>query len=275
MHEQEHILTMRYIIVSGELLLYTPVIVRSNRIPPPCVFATQDSTRKDSTQTFNIKSRDDELAHIRAREVQTHIIMAKKIKAATANAAQTASVESSNDAAQTASANAAQTASATTSDAAQAQTVATPLVEGTVKKFTVKVMRVQLFENEDIVNVQLTLNKVIPGFIRDDDDNYVAADVDHISLSRSALTRVLCEKDEMIATMRDGQANPLTRAQLSTILHGAIVVIARTYHVAGYTAEGRAALVRDQWFTDIESVKLTDLANNLIQQLVMQRMMNE
>ena len=153
----------------------------------------------------------------------------------------------------------------------QAQTV----TEGTVKKFTVKVMRVQLFENEDIVNVQLTLNRAIPGFVRDDDGNYVAADVDHISLSRSALTRVLCEKDEMIATMRDGQASPLTRAQLSTILHGAIVALTRTYHVAGYIAEGRDALVRDQWFTDIESVKLTDLANQLIQQLVMQRMMNE
>ena len=153
----------------------------------------------------------------------------------------------------------------------QAQT----LVEGTVKKFTVKVMRVQLFENEDIVNVQLTLNRAIPGFVRDDDDNYAAADVDHISLSRSALTRTLCEKDEMIATMRDGQATPLTRAQLSTILHGAIIALTRTYHVVGYTAEGRDALTRDQWFTDIESVKLTDLANNLIQQLVMQRMMNE
>lgn len=166
---------------------------------------------------------------------------------------------------------AAQTASVESSNAAQAQT----LVEGTVKKFTVQVKRVQLFENEDIVNVQLTLNKAIPGFVRDDDGNYVAADVDHISLSRSTLTRVLCEKDEFIATMRDGQASPLTRAQLSTILHGAILAITRTYHVAGYTAEGRATITRDQWFTDIESVKLTDLANKLIQQLVMQRMMNE
>ena len=255
MSMQRRILVIRYIIVSGELLLYTPVVVRSNRIPPPCLGATQDSTRKDSTQTFNIKSRDHELAHIRVRDVQTHIIMANNINAATVNAAQTASVATSNE--------------------AQTQPTATPLAEGTVKKFTVKVMRVQLFENEDIVNVQLTLNKAIPGFVRDDDDNYVAADVDHISLSRSSLTRVLCEKDEMIATMRDGQASPLTRAQLSTILHGAIIAITRTYHVAGYTAEGRATITRDQWFTDIESVKLTDLANKLIQQLVMQRMMNE
>jgi len=153
----------------------------------------------------------------------------------------------------------------------QAQT----LVEGTEKKFTVQVKRVQLFDQEDIVNVQLTLNKAIPGFTKTKDGDYVAADVDHINMSRSAITRALCEKDEMIATMRDGQATPLTRAQLSTILHGAVLAITRTYHVAGYTAEGRDALTRDQWFTDIESVKLTDLANKLIQQLVMQRMMNE
>ena len=165
--------------------------------------------------------------------------------------------------------NAAAAARVKSSNAAQAQT----LVDGTVKKFTVQVKRVQLFENEDIVSVQLTLNKAIPGFVRDDDGNYVAADVDHISLSRSALTRVLCEKDEFIATMRDGQATPLTRAQLSTILHGATVVLTRTFHAAGYTAEGRDALTRDQWFTDIESVKLTDLANKLITQLVMQRML--
>ena len=153
----------------------------------------------------------------------------------------------------------------------QAQT----LVEGTVKKFTVQVKRVQLFENEDTVNVQLTLNRAIPGFVRDDDGNYIVADVDHIALSRSALTRALCEKNETIATMRDGQETPLTRAQLSTILHGAIVALTRTFHAAGYTPEGREALTRDQWFTDIENVKLTDLANKLITQLVMQRMLGE
>lgn len=147
------------------------------------------------------------------------------------------------------------------------------LVEGTEKKFTVKVMRVQLFDQEDMVNVQLTLNKAIPGFVKDKNGNYVAADVDHIAMSRSALTRALCEKDGMIATMRDGQDTPLTRAQLSTILHGAVLAITRTYHAVGFVPEGRDALTRDQWFTDIESVKLTDLANRLITQFVMQRML--
>lgn len=182
--------------------------------------------------------------------------MANDINAATVNAAaQTASVESSN--------------------AAQAQPTATPLAEGTVKKFAVQIKRVQLLEKDDIVNVQLTLNKAIPGFVKNDDDEYVPADTDRISLSRSTLTRILCEKDEFIATMRDGQATPLTRAQLSTILHGAVLAITRTYHAVGFVPEGRDALKRDQWFTDIESVKLTEMAKQLIQQLVMQRMMNE
>ena len=168
---------------------------------------------------------------------------------------------------------AAQTASVESSNAAQP--VATPFAEGTVKKFTVKITRVQLFNKEDIVNVQLTLNKAIPGFVENDDDDYVPADTNRISMSRSTLTRILCEHDEFVSTMRDGQENPFTRAQLSTILHGAILAITRTYHVTGYAAEGRDALKRDQWFTDIDSVKLADLANKLIQQLVMQRMMNE
>ena len=72
MYEQEYILIIRYIIVRGELLLYTPVLVRSNRIPPPCLGSTQDSTRKDSTQTFNIKSLDQKFTHSEQIGPNTH-----------------------------------------------------------------------------------------------------------------------------------------------------------------------------------------------------------
>ena len=67
-----HILVVRCIIVSGELLLLTPVIDIDNRIPPPCVSATQDSTRKDSTQTFNIKSLDQKFTHSEQIGPNTH-----------------------------------------------------------------------------------------------------------------------------------------------------------------------------------------------------------
>ena len=60
---REYIVKIEYIIVRGELLLHAPAIDISNRIPPPWVSATQDSTRKDSTQTFNIKSIDQKFTH--------------------------------------------------------------------------------------------------------------------------------------------------------------------------------------------------------------------
>lgn len=149
------------------------------------------------------------------------------------------------------------------------------LVEGAVKKFTVKLTRVQLFEDADIVNVKLSFDKSIPGFVRDESGDYIAADVDSVSMSRSGLTRALCEHDEMIATVRDGQSTPLTRAQISTILHGATLTLSRTYHAAGFVPEGRDALTRPQWFTEVESVSLSKFAQTLVQQLVMQRMLQD
>lgn len=149
------------------------------------------------------------------------------------------------------------------------------LAEGTTKKFTLKVMRVQLFEDADIVNVQLTFDKAIPGFAKSDDGDYIPSNVDRISLSRSALTRALCEKDEMIATMRDGQSSPLSRAQFSTVLHGAVLTVTRTYHAQGFVPEGRDALTRPQWFTAIDNVSLSKFAQTLIQQLVMQRLLQD
>lgn len=170
---------------------------------------------------------------------------------------------------------AAQTASAQLANAAQAQPVATPLTEGTEKEFSVQVMRAQLFENEDIVNVQLTLNKAIPGFTKTKNGDFVAAYINAVSLSRSTLTKQLCAVDEGIALLRDGQKTAFTRAQIVTILHGAALVIKRTYHVAGYVRENGEAIDRDQWFTDIKSCKLTEFAKQLVQQVVIQRMMND
>ena len=257
---------MRYIIVRGELLLYTPVVDIDNRIPPPCVFATQDSTRKDSTQTFNIKSLDHELAHIRAREVQTYTIMANNINDTVQNAAQVASTNE----------NQAQTLVEDTENQAQTlvEDTENKIPEGTVKKFALAITRVQLYDDTDIASVWLTFKKAIPGFALKDND-YVPCEVNAISFSRSSLTRTLCENDDMIATMRDGQNDPFTRAQLSTILHGAMLNVTRTFHRTGYTREDGSAIDRDQWFTEITKVNLTDFAKKLIEKLVMQRMLQD
>lgn len=185
-----------------------------------------------------------------------------------------------------ASVNAAQTASVATSNEAQAQPAATPnaentndseenkIPEGTVKKFALDITRVQLYDDTDIASVWLTFKKAIPGFVLKNND-YVPDEVTSIGFSRSSLTRTLCESDDMIATMRDGQNDPFTRAQLSTILHGATLLVTRTFHRTGYTREDGSAIDRDQWFTEITKVSLTDFAKNLIEKLVMQRMLGE
>jgi hypothetical protein len=164
-----------------------------------------------------------------------------------------------------------QTASVESANAAQTEVFA----EGTEKQFSVQVKRVQLFDSEDIVNVQLMLNKAIPGFTKTDDGDFVAADVNVVSLIRSALTKQLCDIDEAIAMLRDGQKTPFSRAQFSTLLHGAAITISRVFHKAGYVRENGEAIERDQWHTTIEAVKMTEFAKNLVQQVIIQRMMND
>lgn len=151
---------------------------------------------------------------------------------------------------------------------------ANKIPEGTVKKFTLDITRVQLYDSTDIASVWLTFKKAIPGFILKDND-YAPGEVTAIGFSRSSLTRTLCESNDMIATMRDGQNDPFTRAQLSAILHGATLNVTRTFHRTGYTREDGSAIDRDQWFTEITKVSLTDFAKNLIEKLVMQRMLQD
>ena len=146
--------------------------------------------------------------------------------------------------------------------------------EGTVKKFALDITRVQLYDNTDIASVWMAFKKAIPGFVLKDND-YVPGEVTAISFSRSSLTRALCESDDMIATMRDGQNDPFTRAQLSAILHGATLNVTRTFHRTGYTREDGSAIDRDQWFTEITKVSLTDFAKNLIEKLIMQRLLQD
>ena len=208
--------------------------------------------------------------------------MAKDINAATVNAAaQTASAQSSNAAQDqpvttSLAENTNDDAENTNDDAENTNDDAeNEIPEGTVKKFALDITRVQLYDNTDAASVWLKFKKAIPGFVLKDND-YVPGEVTAISLFRSALTRALCESNDMIATMRDGQDSPFTRAQLSTILHGATLNVTRTFHRTGYIREdGSSAIDRDQWFTEITKVNLTDFAKDLIEKLVIQRMLQD
>lgn len=135
-----------------------------------------------------------------------------------------------------------------------------------VKTFALIVKRVQTFDNDDsFVSVDLTFDKSIPGFIRDEDGSYVEANVDHISFNRASITRQLCALNDLIATYRDALESAFNRKQLSIILHGAKITVKRTLHTAGEVIEGREKqLERDQWFTDIVGVSVSKTAATLI-----------
>lgn len=136
----------------------------------------------------------------------------------------------------------------------------------TVKTFALTVKRVQTIETDDsFVSVNLSFDKAIPGFIRDEDGSYVEANVDHISFSRASITRQLCALNDLIATYRDASEGAFNRKQLSIILHGAKLTIKRTLHAAGEIVDGREdALERDSWFTDIVGVSVSKTASALL-----------
>lgn len=135
-----------------------------------------------------------------------------------------------------------------------------------VKTFALTVKRVQTIETDDsFVSVNLTFDKSIPGFIRDEDGSYVEANVDHISFSRASITRQLCALNDLIATYRDASEEAFNRKQLSIILHGAKLTIKRTLHAAGEVIEGREEpLERDSWFNEIVGVSVSKTASALL-----------
>lgn len=136
----------------------------------------------------------------------------------------------------------------------------------TIKTFTLTVKRVQVIDTDDnFVSVNLQFDKAIPGFVKQEDGSYAEDNVDHISFSRSAITRQLCALNDLIATYRDACEGAFNRKQFSIILHGAKLTIKRTLHVAGEVIEGREdALERDQWFSDIVGISVSKTAAALL-----------
>ena len=135
-----------------------------------------------------------------------------------------------------------------------------------VKTFALTVKRVQTIETDDsFVSVNLSFDKAIPGFVRDEDGSYVEANVDHISFSRASITRQLCALNDLIATYRDASEGAFNRKQLSIILHGAKLTIKRTLHAAGEIIDGREEpLERDSWFSEIVGVSVSKTAATLL-----------
>lgn len=144
--------------------------------------------------------------------------------------------------------------------------VANGAANQTVKTFALTVKRVQTIETDDsFVSVNLSFDKAIPGFVRDENGSYVEANVDYISFSRASITRQLCALNDLIATYRDASDGAFNRKQLSIILHGAKLTIKRTLHAAGEVIEDREEpLERDSWFSEIVGVSVSKTAATLL-----------
>lgn len=119
---------------------------------------------------------------------------------------------------------------------------------------------VKVFENEEFANVSLTLDKPIKGFRLNRDTNIrEEAEVDTISLSRSALTRQLCDCNDAIALYRATCDRAFNQRQFGIILFGAKLTIERELKAAGEEVNGKA-LEHDCYITSIVGVTLSDTA---------------
>lgn len=122
----------------------------------------------------------------------------------------------------------------------------------------VTIKGVKVFENEEFANVSLTMTQTIKGFRLNHDTNTMEeADVDTITLSRSALTRQLCEYNDDIALYRATCDRAFNKHQLGIILFGAKLTINREFKAAGEEVNGKV-LERDSYLTSIVGVTLSE-----------------
>lgn len=129
-----------------------------------------------------------------------------------------------------------------------------------VMSTVITIKSVKVYENEEFANVSLTITEPIKGFRLNHDTNTMEeADVDAISISRSALTRQLCDCNDDIALYRATRERAFGQREFGIILFGAKLTINRELKAAGEEVNGKA-LERDCYITSIVSVTLSERA---------------
>ena len=127
-------------------------------------------------------------------------------------------------------------------------------------KQTVTIKNVKVFENEEFANVSLTLTEPIKGFrLNHDTGAMEEADVDTISLSRSALTRQLCDCNDDIALFRATCERAFNQHQFGIILFRAKLTIERELKTHGEEVNGKP-LERDCYITTVTGIALSERA---------------
>ena len=128
----------------------------------------------------------------------------------------------------------------------------------------VTIKNVKVFENEEFANVSLTMTQTIKGHRLNRDTNVIEeADVDTISVGRSALTRQLCDCNDNIALFRATRNKAFGQREFGIILFGAKLTINRELKAAGEEVNGKA-LERDSYITSIVGVTLSERATRAL-----------
>lgn len=124
----------------------------------------------------------------------------------------------------------------------------------------ITIKSVKVFENEEFANVSLTFTSTIKGFrLNHDTNDMEEADVDTISISRSALTRQLCDCNDDIALFRATRDKAFGQREFGIILFGAKLTINRELKTAGEEVNDHV-LERDCYITTIVGVTLSERA---------------
>lgn len=132
-----------------------------------------------------------------------------------------------------------------------------------METIVVTVKGVKVFVDETSASVQLTFDKAIKGFARDEEGNFAEADVKTISIHRSKLTAQLCDASDDIAMYRATLDHAFGQKEFGVILFNAKLTINRQFvakdQVIG-EGEDAFAAERDCYLTNVVKVTLSDRA---------------
>lgn len=132
-----------------------------------------------------------------------------------------------------------------------------------METIVVTIKGVKVHVDQKSASVQLTFDKAIKGFKKNDDDTYTETDVKTVSIPRSKLTAQLCEVNDDIAMYRATLEHPFAQKEFGVILFNAQITLNRQRIAAGEViGEGDDAVAaeRDCYLTDVTKVKLSDRA---------------
>ena len=103
-----------------------------------------------------------------------------------------------------------------------------------METIVVTVKGVKVYVDETSASVQLTIDKTIKGFSKnDDDDSYTEKDVNTVSISRKKLIAQLCDVNDDIAMYRATLDHAFGQKEFGVILFNAQLTLNRTFVAAG------------------------------------------